>query len=65
MLRENGFTTVRAEGARRLYSVDPGPLKEIDGRLDQYRRFWTQPLDALATELARGTRPRSLSDPAP
>jgi DNA-binding transcriptional ArsR family regulator len=58
VLRENGFTTVRAEGARRLYSVDPGPLKEIDGWLDQYRRFWTQPLDALATELARGRRER-------
>ncbi len=58
VLRENGFTTVRAEGARRLYSVDPAPLKEIDGWLDQYRRFWAQPLDALATELARGRRER-------
>ncbi|MEU3622954.1 transcriptional regulator [Amycolatopsis coloradensis] len=58
VLRENGFTTVRAEGARRLYSVDPGPLKEIDGWLEQYRRFWTGPLDALATEIARGRRER-------
>ncbi|MEV6907639.1 metalloregulator ArsR/SmtB family transcription factor [Amycolatopsis sp. NPDC051071] len=58
VLRENGFTTVRAEGTRRLYSVDPGPLKEIDGWLEQYRRFWTGPLDALATEIARGRRER-------
>jgi len=56
VLRENGFTTVRADGTRRLYTVDPTPLREIDGWLDRYRRFWRQPLDALATEIARGKR---------
>jgi DNA-binding transcriptional ArsR family regulator len=56
VLRENGFATVRAEGTRRLYTVDPAPLREIDQWLERYRRFWTQPLDALATELARGRR---------
>jgi DNA-binding transcriptional ArsR family regulator len=54
VLRESGFATVRAEGTRRLYSVDPAPLREIDRWLEHYRRFWSQPLDALATELARG-----------
>jgi DNA-binding transcriptional ArsR family regulator len=58
VLRENGFTTVRPEGTRRLYSVDPGPLREIDTWLDRYRKFWTQRLDALGTELARGKRER-------
>ncbi|MFI5958711.1 ArsR/SmtB family transcription factor [Cryptosporangium sp. NPDC051539] len=58
VLRENGFTTVRAEGARRLYAVDPAPLQEVDAWLDQYRRFWNQGLDALGTELARGRRRR-------
>jgi DNA-binding transcriptional ArsR family regulator len=58
VLRENGFATVRADGARRLYAVDAAPLREIDAWLDRYRRFWTQPLDALATELARGRRDR-------
>jgi DNA-binding transcriptional ArsR family regulator len=56
VLRENGFTTVRAAGTRRLYSVDPEPLREIDQWLAQYRRFWAQRLDALGTELARGRR---------
>jgi DNA-binding transcriptional ArsR family regulator len=60
VLRENGFTTVRAEGTRRLYSVDPAPLREIDLWLEHYRRFWTPHLDALATELARGKRERRL-----
>jgi DNA-binding transcriptional ArsR family regulator len=58
VLRDNGFTTVRVDGARRLYAVDPAPLQEIDGWLERYRQFWTQPLDALATELARGKRQR-------
>ncbi len=56
VLREHGFTTVRPEGTRRLYAVDPGPLREIDAWLDGFRRFWTPHLDALATELARGRR---------
>jgi DNA-binding transcriptional ArsR family regulator len=62
VLRENGFATVRADGARRLYSVDPAPLQRIDAWLERYRRFWDQPLDALATELARGRRERRTKD---
>ncbi len=60
VLRENGFATVRAEGARRLYAVDPAPLREVDVWLDRFRQFWSQRLDALATELARGKRERRL-----
>jgi DNA-binding transcriptional ArsR family regulator len=58
VLRENGFTTVRAEGARRLYAVGSEPLREIDVWLERFRGFWSQHLDALATELARGRRER-------
>lgn len=60
VLRDNGFATVRAEGTRRLYAVDPRPLREVDQWLDHFRRFWTPPLQALATELARGMRERRL-----
>ena len=56
VLRENGFASVRPEGARRLYAVRPEPFQEVDAWLDAFRRFWTPPLDALATELARGRR---------
>jgi len=56
VLRDNGFATVRAEGTRRLYAVDPAPLQSVDEWLVPYRRFWGQRLDALATELARGKR---------
>lgn len=58
VLRESGFATVRAEGTRRVYTVDSRPLAEIDTWLAQFRRFWEQPLDALATEIARGKRMR-------
>jgi DNA-binding transcriptional ArsR family regulator len=58
VLREHGFATVRPDGARRLYAVDPGPLRDVDAWLDRYRRIWDQRLDALGTELARGRRRR-------
>ena len=58
VLRDNGFATVRADGTRRLYAVDAGPLREVDAWLEHFRGFWTQHLDALATELARGRRER-------
>jgi DNA-binding transcriptional ArsR family regulator len=56
VLREHGFTTVRPEGTRRLYAVAPDALDEVDEWIDAFRAHWTQPLDALATELARGRR---------
>ncbi|WP_434742314.1 ArsR/SmtB family transcription factor [Micromonospora sp. SH-82] len=56
VLREHGFTSVRAEGARRFYAVEAGPLSEVDAWLDRFRTFWDQRLDALQTELARGRR---------
>lgn len=56
VLRESGFATVRAEGARRLYAVDPAPLRDVDEWLGRFRTFWAPPLAALATELARGRR---------
>lgn len=58
VLRENGFASVRAEGTRRLYAVQPDPLQEVDVWLEQFRRFWIPHLDALATEIARGKRER-------
>jgi DNA-binding transcriptional ArsR family regulator len=56
VLRDNGFATVRPEGARRLYTVATAPLEEVDQWLARFRGFWNQRLDALATELARGRR---------
>jgi DNA-binding transcriptional ArsR family regulator len=58
VLRESGFAEVRPDGARRLYAVRSDALQDVDEWLDRFRRFWTPPLDALATEIARGKRTR-------
>jgi DNA-binding transcriptional ArsR family regulator len=58
VLREAGFATVRADGVRRMYAVDPAPLEAASAWFDPFRRFWLPHLDALGTELARGRRTR-------
>jgi len=58
LLRENGFVRVRPEGAKRLYAVQPEGLRDVDVWLDRFRQFWTPPLEALATEIARGKKRR-------
>jgi DNA-binding transcriptional ArsR family regulator len=58
VLRESGFAMVRPDGTRRLYSVQQESLREVDVWLEQFRAFWAPPLEALATELARGQRQR-------
>jgi len=58
VLRDNGFATVRAEGARRIYVVAPEPLADVDEWLEPFRRFWEPRLEALATEVARAKRAR-------
>lgn len=63
VLRESGFATVRAEGTRRLYAVDPTGLHEVEAWIATLRQFWEQRLDALGTELARGARERRRSAP--
>src|SRR4051795_7363301 len=58
VLREAGLVTCREEGRRRLYALDPRPLRELDRWLEPYRDLWARRLDALDTEIARGRRVR-------
>jgi DNA-binding transcriptional ArsR family regulator len=58
VLRDSGFATVRADGTRRIYALDPAPLAEVDDWLEHFRGFWTHKLMALHTEVARGKRAR-------
>ena len=53
VLREAGLVQARPDAQRRLYSLDPAPLAELDAWLGRYRSFWTNRLDALDTELRR------------
>ncbi len=54
VLREAGLVDVRQEAQRRVYSLRPEPLAEVDEWLGRYRALWGQRLDALQTEVARG-----------
>lgn len=61
VLREQGFTSVRPEGTRRLYAVHPRGPREASQWLSAFEQFWQPRLDALGTELARGRRQRRLA----
>jgi DNA-binding transcriptional ArsR family regulator len=56
VLREAGLVSARSEAQRRVYSLEPGPLAEVDAWLARYRDFWTNRLDALDTQLRRARR---------
>ena len=58
VLRNSGFASVRKEGTKRCYSIDPGGFDDVDAWLNQLRHFWGQRMEALATEVERGKRIR-------
>ena len=59
VLREHGVIRSRSDGTRRLYSLEGEGLVELD---EWIRRFWTNRLDALETELKRGRRDRGKAE---
>ncbi|MCF4123296.1 metalloregulator ArsR/SmtB family transcription factor [Antribacter sp. KLBMP9083] len=65
VLREAGLVTSTADAQRRVYSLAPGALRDAQDWLDQVSAFWTQRLDALGTEVARGRRGRQDIQEAP
>jgi DNA-binding transcriptional ArsR family regulator len=58
VLREAGLVESRQDAQRRVYSLRPEPLAELDEWLERYRTLWMQRLDALHTEISRGKRER-------
>jgi DNA-binding transcriptional ArsR family regulator len=52
VLRDAGLVEVRPDAQRRLYSLRPDGLAEIDAWLAPYRRLWTRSLDKLERHLA-------------
>lgn len=70
LLRRARLVRERREGRRRLYQLNPGPLRAVDSWLSSYRVFWQMNLAGLKafveTEHARkprSTRPRSKGKP--
>ena len=58
VLREAGVVEAEPAGQRRVYRLTPGALDEVEQWCHEIRSFWGQRLDALDTEIARGTRAR-------
>jgi DNA-binding transcriptional ArsR family regulator len=56
VLREQRILAAREDGTRRLYSLEPKALDEVDDWVERCRGFWRNRLDALETELKRGRR---------
>jgi len=52
VLLEVGLVEVRPEAQRRIYTLRPDRLAELDIWLNRYRRFWSNRLDALDRHLA-------------
>lgn len=47
VLRDNGFSSMRPDGQRRLFALDGRALRDVDEWLDVFRRFWTPHREAL------------------
>lgn len=56
VLREAGLVEVRQDAQRRIYSLRPEALIEVDEWLDVYRTLWGGRLQALHTEVRRGKK---------
>lgn len=57
-LKEARLVQVRVDGQRRIYSLNPQGLSEIDSWLDTVRRFWRGRLDALEEALRQPVTPK-------
>jgi DNA-binding transcriptional ArsR family regulator len=51
ILSESGFVSVRPDGQRRLYSLEPEPFRELEAWLAQYRSLWEARLDRFGAAL--------------
>ena len=53
MLREAGLVSVRPDGQRRLYRLEPARLAAVEDWLKPFRVFWSGALDALDEHLEK------------
>jgi len=54
VLREAEVVTAERHGSQRIYRLVPGALDPLAEWVERYSGLWTQRLDALQSELARG-----------
>ena len=51
VLRDAGVVSARVDAQRRLYRLEPAPLRALDVWLAPYRILWSEGLDALERHL--------------
>ena len=59
VLSEAGLVDVRVDAQRRIYTLRPAPLQELEAWLERYRQLWEgnfQRLDALLEEMKAAER---------
>ena len=59
VLRDAGFARSVPEGSRRVYSLAGERMAEVQSWVDEQLDFWANRLDALDTELRRGSSAHS------
>ncbi|HEY0070216.1 MAG TPA: metalloregulator ArsR/SmtB family transcription factor [Chloroflexia bacterium] len=47
ILEEAGLLTTRKVGREKLHYLNPAPMQDVAGWVEQYRRFWDERLDRL------------------
>ena len=58
VLRDAGFVQATVDAQRRLYSIKPEPLQELDEWLTPFRDLWSRHVDALERHLDRMHPPK-------
>jgi predicted transcriptional regulator len=53
VLRESGFVSCATRAQKRIYRIEPEPLRSLDAWLKPYRKLWARHLDALERHLDR------------
>jgi len=53
LLRDAGLVSVRPDGQRRLYRLEPGRLAALDQWLKPFRSFWADRLDEVEQSMEK------------
>jgi DNA-binding transcriptional ArsR family regulator len=65
ILYEAGFVSMRPDGQRRLYSLQPEPFRELDRWLARYRSLWEARLDRFGAALEQQKKRRKATNKEP
>ena len=56
ILHEAGFVSVRPDGQRRYYALNPAPFRELDDWLGPFRKLWEERLDRFGAALKKRSK---------